>query len=79
MEAKPARAPVSLARSTLQEIKRELKELGEQQEMTKATLEQLVTKTADQLQEQVRSGGSAPTARRFGRVVLAGVPATSPG
>ncbi|XP_059684366.1 glutamine-rich protein 2 [Gavia stellata] len=39
--------------STLQEIKRELKELGEQQEMTKATLEQLVTKTADQLQEQL--------------------------
>ncbi|XP_040979739.1 glutamine-rich protein 2 isoform X1 [Aquila chrysaetos chrysaetos] len=39
--------------STLQEIKQELKELGEQQEMTKATLEQLVTKTADQLQEQL--------------------------
>ncbi|KFP54776.1 Glutamine-rich protein 2, partial [Cathartes aura] len=53
MEAKPARAPVSLARSTLQEIKRELKELGEQQEMTKATLEQLVTKTADQLPEEL--------------------------
>lgn len=61
MEAKPACASVSLTRSTLQEIKQELKELGEQQEMTKATLEQLVTKTADQLQEQVRSGGSAPT------------------
>ncbi|XP_064323486.1 glutamine-rich protein 2 [Phalacrocorax carbo] len=39
--------------STLQEIKRELKELGEQQEMTKAMLEQLVTNTADQLQEQL--------------------------
>ncbi|XP_072737209.1 glutamine-rich protein 2 isoform X3 [Ciconia boyciana] len=39
--------------STLQEIKQELKELGEQQEMTKAMLEQLVTKTADQLQEQL--------------------------
>ncbi|KAM9640267.1 glutamine-rich protein 2 isoform 6-T6 [Morphnus guianensis] len=39
--------------STLQEIKQELKELGEQQEMTKSTLEQLVTKTADQLQEQL--------------------------
>lgn len=57
MEAKPACASFSLTRSTLQEIKQELKELGEQQEMTKATLEQLVTKTADQLQEQVRSGG----------------------
>ncbi|XP_076210239.1 glutamine-rich protein 2 [Aptenodytes patagonicus] len=39
--------------STLQEIKQELKGLGEQQEMTKALLEQLVTKTADQLQEQL--------------------------
>ncbi|GAB0197775.1 glutamine-rich protein 2 [Grus japonensis] len=39
--------------STLQEIKQELKELREQQETTKATLEQLVTKTADQLQEQL--------------------------
>ncbi|NXC71498.1 QRIC2 protein, partial [Anhinga anhinga] len=55
--AKPAHAPLSLTRSTLQEIKQELKALGEQQEMTKATLEQLVTKTADQLQEQVRSRG----------------------
>ncbi|KFW70511.1 Glutamine-rich protein 2, partial [Pygoscelis adeliae] len=52
-EAKPAHAPLSLTRSTLQEIKRELKGLGEQQEMTKALLEQLVTKTADQLQEQL--------------------------
>ncbi|XP_075374750.1 glutamine-rich protein 2 isoform X2 [Mycteria americana] len=39
--------------STLQEIKQELKKLGEQQDMTKAMLEQLVTKTADQLQEQL--------------------------
>ncbi|KAM9258140.1 glutamine-rich protein 2 [Cariama cristata] len=39
--------------SMLQEIKQELEELGEQQEMTKATLEQSVTKTADQLQEQL--------------------------
>ncbi|NXU27691.1 QRIC2 protein, partial [Thalassarche chlororhynchos] len=62
-EAKPAHAPLLLTRSTLQEIKRELKELGEQQEMSKAMLEQLVTKMADQLQEQVRSGGSTPTAR----------------
>ncbi|XP_074778494.1 uncharacterized protein LOC141968058 [Athene noctua] len=48
--------------STLQEIKYKLKELEEQQQMTKATLEQLVAKTADKPQEQVRSGGSAPTA-----------------
>ncbi|KFM07665.1 Glutamine-rich protein 2, partial [Aptenodytes forsteri] len=53
MEAKPAHASLSLTRSTLQEIKQELKGLGEQQEMTKALLEQLVTKTADQLQEQL--------------------------
>ncbi|KFP15059.1 Glutamine-rich protein 2, partial [Egretta garzetta] len=52
-EAKSAHALLSLTRSTLQEIKRELKELGEQQETTKAMLEQLVTKTADQLQEQL--------------------------
>ncbi|KFV65417.1 Glutamine-rich protein 2, partial [Dryobates pubescens] len=52
-EAKPAFVPVSLARSTLEEIKRELKELREHQEMTKAMLEQLVTKTSEQLQEQL--------------------------
>ena len=62
VEAKPACAPVSLSRSTLQEMRRKLKELEEQQEMTKATLERLVAKTADELQEQVRSRGSAPTA-----------------
>ncbi|XP_042658399.1 glutamine-rich protein 2 isoform X2 [Tyto alba] len=39
--------------STLQEVTCKLKELEEQQEMNKATLEQLVTKTADQLQEQL--------------------------
>ncbi|CAM9982562.1 unnamed protein product [Bubo scandiacus] len=39
--------------STLQEVKRKLKELEEQQEMTKATLERLVAKTADELQEQL--------------------------
>ncbi|KAM6050020.1 glutamine-rich protein 2-like [Theristicus caerulescens] len=39
--------------STLQEIKRELKELGAQQETAKATLEQLVARTADRLQEQL--------------------------
>ncbi|XP_074703249.1 uncharacterized protein LOC141932915 isoform X1 [Strix aluco] len=48
--------------STLQEMRYKLKELEEQQEMTKATLERLVAKTADELQEQVRSRGSAPTA-----------------
>ncbi|XP_074745540.1 glutamine-rich protein 2-like [Strix uralensis] len=39
--------------STLQEMRRKLKELEEQQEMTKATLERLVAKTADELQEQL--------------------------
>ncbi|XP_074778467.1 glutamine-rich protein 2-like [Athene noctua] len=39
--------------STLQEIKYKLKELEEQQQMTKATLEQLVAKTADKPQEQL--------------------------
>ncbi|XP_068007566.1 glutamine-rich protein 2 isoform X2 [Melanerpes formicivorus] len=39
--------------STLEEIKQELKELREHQEMTKAMLEQLVTKTSEQLQEQL--------------------------
>ena len=62
VEAKPACAPVSLTRSTLQEMRCKLKELEEPQEMTKATLERLVAKTADELQEQVRSRGSAPTA-----------------
>ncbi|KFQ92655.1 Glutamine-rich protein 2, partial [Nipponia nippon] len=52
-EANPARAPLSPTRSALQEIKRELKELGGQQEMAKATLQQLVTRTADRLQGQL--------------------------
>ncbi|KAM6050446.1 glutamine-rich protein 2 isoform 2-T2 [Chlamydotis macqueenii] len=39
--------------SILQEINQELKELGERQEMTKAALEQLVTRATDQLQEQL--------------------------
>ncbi|XP_074703522.1 uncharacterized protein LOC141933199 isoform X4 [Strix aluco] len=39
--------------STLQEMRYKLKELEEQQEMTKATLERLVAKTADELQEQL--------------------------
>ncbi|CAM9781603.1 unnamed protein product [Bubo scandiacus] len=39
--------------STLQEVKCKLKELEEQQEMTKATLERLVAKTADELREQL--------------------------
>ncbi|XP_026716595.1 glutamine-rich protein 2 isoform X2 [Athene cunicularia] len=39
--------------STLQEMKCKLKELEEQQEMIKATLEQLVAKPADKLQEQL--------------------------
>ncbi|KFU88829.1 Glutamine-rich protein 2, partial [Chaetura pelagica] len=49
-EPKPAHISLLLARSKLQEIKQEL---GEQQVMTKAALEQLVTKTAEQLQQQL--------------------------
>lgn len=63
LEAKPAPA-VSLARSPQHEMKQELQ--AEQQEMTKATLEQLVTKTSEQLQAEVRSGSSAPSPRRLG-------------
>ena len=63
----------------LQKIKHELKELGEHQDMTEATLKQLVTEVAELMQAQVRSRGSAPTARRLGGWVLAGFPATAPG
>lgn len=42
----------------LQELKQELKEQAEQQEVTRSTVEQLVT-TSQQLQEQVRCRGSS--------------------
>lgn len=74
-EAKSAFVPASLARSAVQEVKQELKELGEHQEMTKATLEQLLTKSSEQMQEQVRSGGRK---LQIGGRVLVGVSAVSP-
>ncbi|NXL70052.1 QRIC2 protein, partial [Leptocoma aspasia] len=57
----PALAPISLARAMLQETKRELQKMEEQQEMRNARLEQLVTETASKVNEQVRSWGSTPT------------------
>lgn len=67
---------ILLARSALQEIKQEQKELREEQKITTATLEQLVT--AEQLQEQVRFGGSSPTVGLNGRLLLVGFLATFP-
>ncbi|KFO53050.1 hypothetical protein N302_07290, partial [Corvus brachyrhynchos] len=61
--AKPAPAPISLARAVLQEMKHELQKMEKQQEMRNSMLEQLVTETANQLNEQVRSWGSTPTTR----------------
>ncbi|NXF00233.1 QRIC2 protein, partial [Menura novaehollandiae] len=68
VEAKPAPAPISLARSMLQETKRELQKMEEQQEMRNTMLEKLVTETANQLNEQVRSWGSTPTTRQLSGV-----------
>ncbi|NWW70513.1 QRIC2 protein, partial [Climacteris rufus] len=51
--------PISLARSVLQETKRELQRMEEQQEMKNSMLEKLVTETANQLNEQVRSWGAS--------------------
>lgn len=65
-----------LDRSALQEIKQEQKDLREEQKITKDTLEQLVT--AEQLQEQVRFGGSTPTVGLNGRLLLVGFLATFP-
>lgn len=59
VKTKPACAPVSLARSTPQEVKRDTKDLAEQQQISKAALDQLVTQTAEEEQEQVRCGGSS--------------------
>ncbi|NXG08958.1 QRIC2 protein, partial [Sakesphorus luctuosus] len=52
-KAKPAPEPISLARSVLQETKSELKKMEEQQEMRNSMLEQLVTETANQMQEKL--------------------------
>mgnify|MGYP001856475626 FL=1 len=49
--------PILLARSVLQEMKRELKELREKQDAARATLGQLVADTANRLQEQVGMWG----------------------
>lgn len=68
VEAQPACALILLARSALQEIKQEQKELREEQKIIKATLNQLVT--ADQLQERVRFWGGTPTIVLNGRVLL---------
>lgn len=85
-KAKPAPAPISLARPKGQKVKAERKELGKQPEPTQAELEQfaakyvnkLVMETAQQLQAEVRPGGSAPSPRWLGGSP-GGVPATSPG
>lgn len=63
-----------LARPALQEIRQEQKEL--RQDITKATLQQVVT--ADELQEQVRFGGNTPTVVLNGRLLLVGFLATFP-
>ncbi|NWV22698.1 QRIC2 protein, partial [Origma solitaria] len=69
-EAKSALAPISLARAFLQETKSELQKMEEQQEMRNAMLEQMVTETANQVNEQVRSWGSTPTTRWLGAADL---------
>ena len=79
MDANPARAHVSLARTMVREVQQEMRELREQQLASEATLEQRVTEVAAQLQEQVRSRGSIPTARWLRGVVLAWLPAVSLG
>ncbi|NXI33882.1 QRIC2 protein, partial [Sterrhoptilus dennistouni] len=46
-------APILLARAVLQEMKSELQKMEEQQEMRNTMLEQMVTDTANQMNEQV--------------------------
>ncbi|NXO44418.1 QRIC2 protein, partial [Locustella ochotensis] len=62
----PALTPISLARAVLQETKSELQKMEEQQEMRHTMLEQMVTETANRLNEQVRSWGSTPSTRWLG-------------
>ncbi|NXB73954.1 QRIC2 protein, partial [Donacobius atricapilla] len=62
----PALAPILLARAVLQETKSELQKTEEQQEKRNTMLEQMVTETASQLNEQVRSWGSTPTTHWLG-------------
>ncbi|NXD00712.1 QRIC2 protein, partial [Certhia familiaris] len=54
----PALVPISLARVMRQERKRELQKMEEKQEMRNAMLEQLVTDTANKLNEQLGDTGS---------------------
>lgn len=67
-------ALILLARPALQEIKQEQKELRQEQNITKAILQQVVTD--DQLQDQVRFEGSTPTVVLNGRLLLVGLLAT---
>ncbi|NXA98042.1 QRIC2 protein, partial [Melanocharis versteri] len=67
--AEPALAPISLARAVLQETKRKLQKMEEQQEMRNAMLEKLVTETANQLNEQVRSWGRTLATHWLGEIV----------
>ncbi|NXR23593.1 QRIC2 protein, partial [Cinclus mexicanus] len=64
----PALVPISLARTMQQETKHELRKTEEQQEMRNAMLEQMVTETANQLNEQVRSCGRTPTTHWLGAI-----------
>ncbi|NXB54008.1 QRIC2 protein, partial [Leucopsar rothschildi] len=56
----PALVPISLARAMQQEMMHELQKMHELQEMKNTMLEQLLTETANQLNEQVRSCGRTP-------------------
>ncbi|NWS02409.1 QRIC2 protein, partial [Motacilla alba] len=56
----PALALLPLARALLEETKRELQKMEEQQEMRKAMLEQLVAETTSKVNEQMRFWGSTP-------------------
>ncbi|OWK49514.1 hypothetical protein RLOC_00013434, partial [Lonchura striata] len=57
----PDFVPILLVRALRQDTKCELQKMGEQQEMRYSTLEQLVTETANQVNEQVRCWRSTPT------------------
>ncbi|KAI1231940.1 hypothetical protein IHE44_0007582, partial [Lamprotornis superbus] len=53
----PALVPISLARAMQQEMMHELQKMEEQQEMKNTMLEQLLTETANQLNEQLAEIG----------------------
>ncbi|NXI29227.1 QRIC2 protein, partial [Sterrhoptilus dennistouni] len=52
--ANPALAPILLVRGVLEETKSELQKMEEQQEMRNTMLEQMVTDTANQMNEQMQ-------------------------